>query len=167
MSHTRPEITGRGCNTTDDIAQREIDRSPDELATPDQSTEPVEVTPEQSAEAEQDAEPVEVITSTVELEPAPAEMSPIPRRPVRRGPPGAMARREAKRRAAERQAREAEATEMFTVAEFCRKHSLHKSTFYVLRAQGLGPAEIRLGRRSYITREAAEEWRQQRQAASA
>jgi hypothetical protein len=46
-----------------------------------------------------------------------------------------------------------------SVAEFCRRNSISKPFYFKLRAQGLGPKEIRLGARVLITREAAEKWR--------
>jgi hypothetical protein len=50
-------------------------------------------------------------------------------------------------------------TMCFTIGGFCRAHAISESFYFKLRAQGLGPAELRLGSRVLITREAAEAWR--------
>ena len=55
----------------------------------------------------------------------------------------------------------------FTVAEFCAAHRLSIPFYYKLRQQGLGPAEIRLGTKVLISREAATAWRRAREAATA
>jgi predicted DNA-binding transcriptional regulator AlpA len=45
-----------------------------------------------------------------------------------------------------------------TVAEFCQAHRLSKATFYRLLANDTGPRITKLGSRTLISREAAEEW---------
>ena len=47
-----------------------------------------------------------------------------------------------------------------SVAEFCTRNSLGRSTFYALLKRGEGPRIIRIGRRTLISARAAEEWRQ-------
>ena len=53
-----------------------------------------------------------------------------------------------------------------SVAEFCRRNSISKPFYFKLRAQGLGPEEMRLGARVLITRQSAEKWRAERMRAS-
>ncbi len=48
---------------------------------------------------------------------------------------------------------------MFSVNEFCRAHRISRGTFYKLLSKGLGPTAIKIGTRTLITAEAAEEWR--------
>jgi hypothetical protein len=48
----------------------------------------------------------------------------------------------------------------FSIEEFCRRHGISIAFFYKLRAQGLTPAELRIGSRVLITREAAAVWRE-------
>jgi hypothetical protein len=54
----------------------------------------------------------------------------------------------------------------FTVAEFCKRHRISIQFYYLLRGQGLTPAEIRLGTRVIISKEAAARWRAEREAAT-
>jgi excisionase family DNA binding protein len=48
---------------------------------------------------------------------------------------------------------------MFSVQEFCRAHGISRGTFYKLLIRGRGPKAIKIGTRTLITTEAAEEWR--------
>lgn len=48
---------------------------------------------------------------------------------------------------------------MFSVAEFCRAHSISRGTFYALLKEGRGPTISKVGRRTLISAEAAEAWR--------
>lgn len=48
----------------------------------------------------------------------------------------------------------------YSVREFCEAHSLSRAFFYKLRDQGMGPQIMKLGRRTLISREAAQQWRQ-------
>ena len=57
-------------------------------------------------------------------------------------------------------------TAVFSVASFCVAHGISESFFYKLKAQGLGPDEMRLGSRILITHEAAARWRTAREAAT-
>jgi len=45
-----------------------------------------------------------------------------------------------------------------TIAEFCKRHRIGKSTFYDLRARGLGPQEMRIGRTVRISSASNQEW---------
>ena len=51
----------------------------------------------------------------------------------------------------------------FTVKTFCAAHGISVPTYYKLRNQGLGPAEMRFGPIIRISREAAERWRRERE----
>jgi hypothetical protein len=51
------------------------------------------------------------------------------------------------------------AAEAFTVEEFCRTHRISRPFYYVLRARGQGPDEMRLGKRVVISNESARRWR--------
>jgi hypothetical protein len=54
-----------------------------------------------------------------------------------------------------------------TIPQFCKRHRFSIPFYYKLKAQGLGPRELRLGARVLITRESAQVWRREREAASA
>jgi predicted DNA-binding transcriptional regulator AlpA len=45
-----------------------------------------------------------------------------------------------------------------TLQDFCDRYKLSRSTFYELRKRGLGPREMRIGRRVLIPRRAIREW---------
>ncbi len=49
----------------------------------------------------------------------------------------------------------------FTIAEFCQRHSICRSSYYALRSEGLAPAEYRIGRAVRITRDAETAWLKQ------
>lgn len=55
----------------------------------------------------------------------------------------------------------------FSIPEFCDAHGVSRSFYFLLRKDGRGPRELRVGRRVLITRDAAAEWRaaHERQAA--
>ena len=55
----------------------------------------------------------------------------------------------------------------FSVKEFCELHRISVAFFYLLRARGEGPVEMRVGSRVLISREAAAEWRRAREVANA
>ena len=55
----------------------------------------------------------------------------------------------------------------YSVDLFCHRHGLSHSFYYKLKAQDLGPREIRLNSKVLISREAAEAWRREREAAAA
>ena len=48
---------------------------------------------------------------------------------------------------------------MLSVAEFCHAHGISRGTFYKLLAEGRGPTAVKIGRRTLISNEAAEDWR--------
>ena len=54
---------------------------------------------------------------------------------------------------------------VFTVTEFCEAHQISQPYYYQLRLKGLGPREMRLGRKVLISHEAAADWRRQREVA--
>ena len=47
----------------------------------------------------------------------------------------------------------------YTVEEFCEAHRISRAMFYVLQSQGKGPRIMKVGRRTLISGEAAQEWR--------
>ena len=55
----------------------------------------------------------------------------------------------------------------YTIGEFCRRHMLSRPTYNRLRLQGLGPREIKFAQKVLITKEAASDWRREREAATA
>jgi hypothetical protein len=54
----------------------------------------------------------------------------------------------------------------FTVAEFCRQHSISEALFFKLQAQGSGPETMKVGGRRLISIEAAARWRRSRETAA-
>ena len=54
----------------------------------------------------------------------------------------------------------------FSVAEFCREHGISRGLFYNMLREGRGPRVIKAGRRTLISREAAEEWRRHMEGAA-
>ena len=55
----------------------------------------------------------------------------------------------------------------FTIPEFCGAYRLSRSSFYNLLAAGEGPQTFRIGHAVRISVEAAERWRQDREAEAA
>ena len=55
----------------------------------------------------------------------------------------------------------------FTVAEFCEAHRISRALFYLLLRENNGPRLLKAGRRTLVTVDAAAEWRQKMEAASA
>jgi hypothetical protein len=53
-----------------------------------------------------------------------------------------------------------------SIGTFCRRNGISESFYFKLKAQGLGPREIKLGARVLITRESAREWRREREIAA-
>ena len=47
---------------------------------------------------------------------------------------------------------------VLSIAELCEELGISKSFFYKLQAKGRGPATLKMGRRTLITREAADAW---------
>jgi hypothetical protein len=56
-------------------------------------------------------------------------------------------------------ARSSDKLDADSIAGFCRRHSISRSQYYVLRDAGLGPDETRLLGRVLITKESAARWR--------
>jgi hypothetical protein len=54
----------------------------------------------------------------------------------------------------------------FTIREFCAAHRLSVSMYFKLKNQGLGPREMAVGSRRYVSFEAAALWRREREAAA-
>jgi hypothetical protein len=48
----------------------------------------------------------------------------------------------------------------YSIEEFCRRHSISRSTYYTMRDKGEGPREGHVLSRVLITIEAAKEWRE-------
>lgn len=55
--------------------------------------------------------------------------------------------------------------EAFTVTEFAQAYRLSRATLYNLWKGGEGPKRMRVGRRVVVSRDAAEQWRRQVEAA--
>jgi predicted DNA-binding transcriptional regulator AlpA len=55
----------------------------------------------------------------------------------------------------------------FSIAEFCRAHSIGRSTFYELKNDDRAPQMMKVGKRSLISAEAAAAWRLQMQQTAA
>lgn len=53
--------------------------------------------------------------------------------------------------------------EAFSIPEFCAANSISRSFYFKLRKAGLTPREMRIGNRVLISREAATEWRLERE----
>lgn len=49
----------------------------------------------------------------------------------------------------------------YSVNEFCALHGIGRTMFYQMVKDGTAPKVVKVGRRSLITREAAEAWRKQ------
>jgi hypothetical protein len=58
----------------------------------------------------------------------------------------------------------ADDADAFSIAEFCRRHGISPQLFYKFRDQM--PATFRIGTRVLISREAAANWRREREAAA-
>ncbi len=55
---------------------------------------------------------------------------------------------------------------IYSVTEFCREHGISRGLFYQLLKEGRGPRVIKAGRRTLISREAAEDWRRRMEGAT-
>lgn len=49
--------------------------------------------------------------------------------------------------------------QVLSVAEFCDAYGIQRTFLYKLLKAGKGPRIMKVGRRTYISREAADEWR--------
>ncbi len=54
----------------------------------------------------------------------------------------------------------------FSVADFCREHAISRGLFYNMLREGRGPRVMKVGRRTLVSREAAEEWRRRMEGAT-
>ena len=52
---------------------------------------------------------------------------------------------------------------IYSVSEFACQHGISRALFYKLLQAGQGPRIIKVGKRTLITNEAAEEWRRSRE----
>ena len=48
---------------------------------------------------------------------------------------------------------------IYSIIEFCQAHRISRGTFYKLLGEGLGPTAVKIGRRTLISGEAAQQWR--------
>lgn len=55
----------------------------------------------------------------------------------------------------------------YSVAEFCRAHGVSRAFFYVLRKRGEGPTVMKVGKRTLVSEEAAQDWRRRMEISSA
>jgi hypothetical protein len=56
---------------------------------------------------------------------------------------------------------------VYSISAFCAAHLLSESMFFKIREAGIGPREMRVGSRVFITFEAAAAWRAAREAETA
>ena len=56
-------------------------------------------------------------------------------------------------------------TEAYSIEEFCRAHRISRAFYFNIKRDGFGPREMRVGNRVIISREAAADWRKEREAA--
>ena len=54
----------------------------------------------------------------------------------------------------------------YSIATFCIAHHLSQAMYFKMKAEGWGPAEMKVGSRVLISFEAAAAWRRQREAAA-
>jgi predicted DNA-binding transcriptional regulator AlpA len=55
----------------------------------------------------------------------------------------------------------------FSIPEFCHRNSMSRGTFYNLDKIGKAPRTMRFGQKVLISKEAAADWRREREAESA
>ena len=137
----RPEVTGRKISTK---TEREADRIIP--GSPSADEEPADA--EQADEEQADAERADARAASrpeVAVQKIGAESAKRTHRI--RGPPSTYAEKDA-----------------FSVAEFCQRHGVSVQLFYKFRDQM--PATFRVGSRVLISREAAAEWRRERETAA-
>ncbi len=53
----------------------------------------------------------------------------------------------------------------YSVSDFCRAHGISRALLYKLLRDGRGPRIMKVGRRTLISQEAAEEWRRRMETA--
>ena len=54
----------------------------------------------------------------------------------------------------------------YSIQEFCERHCLSRASFYNLAKIGKAPRVLRVGQKVLVSREAAEQWRRDREAES-
>jgi hypothetical protein len=59
-----------------------------------------------------------------------------------------------------------EDADAYSVDEFCARHRISPQLFYKLKPKGLMPMTFNVGTRVLISREAAEDWRREREQAA-
>lgn len=57
--------------------------------------------------------------------------------------------------------------EAFSIGQFCEAHGFSKAHYFNMKRDGKGPREMRAGTRVLISREAAADWRREREAEAA
>jgi hypothetical protein len=60
-------------------------------------------------------------------------------------------------------AKSTEERDAYSILEFCRRHNISHGTYYNLKNCGLGPREARAMSRVIISKEAAADWRRDRE----
>lgn len=55
----------------------------------------------------------------------------------------------------------------YSIREFCQRYRLSTSFFFKMKNEGFGPRVMKIGGRVLISKEAAADWRREREAASA
>jgi hypothetical protein len=51
----------------------------------------------------------------------------------------------------------------YTIDEFCRAHRFSRAQYFNIKKEGKGPREMRVGTRVIISKEAAADWRRERE----
>ncbi len=59
-----------------------------------------------------------------------------------------------------------EPKDAFTIREFCKRHNISPAFFHLLQKDGRGPRVMRIGARTLVSKEAAADWRRDREAAA-
>lgn len=67
---------------------------------------------------------------------------------------------------AEQHAKQVGDLDAYSLAEFCRRHSISLQLFYKLVTQGIAPVTFRVGTRVLVSKESAARWRAERERAS-
>ena len=52
----------------------------------------------------------------------------------------------------------------YSIDQFCMRHGFCRSVYYKQKAAGKGPREMQVGARKIISKEAAADWRREREA---
>ena len=52
----------------------------------------------------------------------------------------------------------------YSVTEFCQEHGISRGLFYQVLREGRGPRIMKVGKRTLVSQEAAEEWRRRMEA---